>query len=428
MVLGHEPDEKSAYQYRMLTANRINGLLPCSVHNINGETYLYYMIDARISIENQYAVRKMKNTDLERLMLGIENTLRKMDEYLLSEDGLVFDVKAVYTGLSTGEYSFVYCPGKEKTGTFSEFSEQLLELTDHEDEQAVQKIYRLCEIAENSCISLKDMLKIVKNEDSEPENSNDSPQEKNESTEWEAQEYDAEPEYAQEHSPEEEEPGILRNLILSGLFAIVFASGGLIRMWYELTYRENVLSLTVMTISLLMAVLSLYFGVRRYKAGESGKKDKKMTDRKTYEEENYHQEAYPAEDIREKNGIFPQKQTNPEQDGMDYGETIVLNADNINRISRLYSRDTDTSIQIGLEHLPLTLGKMSGCVDQVLFHSSVSRIHARIYKDPERGVCIKDLNSTNGTFHNGIRLQPEESAELLPGDEICFGSLVFDYR
>lgn len=41
---------------------------------------------------------------------------------------------------------------------------------------------------------------------------------------------------------------------------------------------------------------------------------------------------------------------------------------------------------------------------------------------------MTDLNSTNGTFKNGLRLTPNTSEILEPGDEIRLGKLKFVYR
>ncbi len=41
---------------------------------------------------------------------------------------------------------------------------------------------------------------------------------------------------------------------------------------------------------------------------------------------------------------------------------------------------------------------------------------------------ITDLNSTNGTFRNGMRLEPNASEIIEPGDEIGIGKLKFIYR
>ena len=74
-----------------------------------------------------------------------------------------------------------------------------------------------------------------------------------------------------------------------------------------------------------------------------------------------------------------------------------------------------------------TIGKQKGEVNMVLEDVSVSRLHARIYQE-ENIVYLEDLNSTNGTFKNGLRLQPYEKRRLEEGDEIRIGKLLFVYR
>ena len=76
----------------------------------------------------------------------------------------------------------------------------------------------------------------------------------------------------------------------------------------------------------------------------------------------------------------------------------------------------------------MTIGRMPGRVDFLLRDESVSGIHARIFENERKSVAICDLNSTNGTWCNGLRLMPNESREIRRGDEICLGNLVFDYR
>jgi len=62
--------------------------------------------------------------------------------------------------------------------------------------------------------------------------------------------------------------------------------------------------------------------------------------------------------------------------------------------------------------------------DIVLTSSIVSRVHGCFYLD--NGVWhIKDLNSTNGTFHNGIRLENNELVPVYAGDEIQIGKRIF---
>ena len=76
-----------------------------------------------------------------------------------------------------------------------------------------------------------------------------------------------------------------------------------------------------------------------------------------------------------------------------------------------------------MDKLPLTVGKMAGCVDEVLDDMSVSRIHCRFMQNEEGGVSIVDLNSTNG-----LKITPQKEIGLEEGDEVRIGRICFDCR
>lgn len=67
----------------------------------------------------------------------------------------------------------------------------------------------------------------------------------------------------------------------------------------------------------------------------------------------------------------------------------------------------------------LFIGKHSGN-DLVIEDSRISRQHAVIEK-MENAAAIQDLNSTNGTFVNGVRIQPGVSQRIAKDDEITLG-------
>ncbi len=52
--------------------------------------------------------------------------------------------------------------------------------------------------------------------------------------------------------------------------------------------------------------------------------------------------------------------------------------------------------------------------------SGVSRVHAALFPDVD-GIYIEDLESTSGTFLNGLRLLPSRSYRLRSGDELELG-------
>ena len=83
--------------------------------------------------------------------------------------------------------------------------------------------------------------------------------------------------------------------------------------------------------------------------------------------------------------------------------------------------------EYSLERLPVLVGKLKSRAQILLSDASVSRIHARFVEQEGRTALI-DLNSTNGTFINGVRLEQEEVASLEDGDELRFGNVRMKYE
>ena len=94
-------------------------------------------------------------------------------------------------------------------------------------------------------------------------------------------------------------------------------------------------------------------------------------------------------------------------------------------VHRLYT--SEDRLVTELRRPSVILGKKKGEAEVVLEDPSVSRIHARITKE---GECfyLEDLNSTNGTFKNGLRLQPYEKKKLQSGDEVKLGRVLLIFR
>jgi len=113
--------------------------------------------------------------------------------------------------------------------------------------------------------------------------------------------------------------------------------------------------------------------------------------------------------------------------GADYGKTIFIpEAVNIkSEVRKLYSQEGKILAQLGEESL--TIGKISDEADLILDDLSISRIHARIIKDGN-DYYLEDLNATNGTFKNGLRLKPYEKRKLQEEDEIMLGTVTIVFR
>ena len=64
-----------------------------------------------------------------------------------------------------------------------------------------------------------------------------------------------------------------------------------------------------------------------------------------------------------------------------------------------------------------TVGRSTGA-DFIVDAPLVSRVHCRLTALPDGGLEVRDLESTNGTFVNGQRVQ---TARVSPGDRIGVG-------
>jgi len=423
MIIDKKTDQQDGYQYHMLKTNHIKGILPCTVRRINNEIFLYYCIDSKLRLSSCYEIKKMQADELRSLLREMQKTIASIREYLLDESKIVYNIKAIYKELSSERTFFALYPFENSDICFMDFAEQILAITDHEDENAISVAYRMCELAQNKELSVREIIEMLLREETqqtEPEQNNISQEKIQPPKEW-AEETD---DFPDEEKSEKEKVKKDNNILFACISFAVFVALCCLRKFFNLTYREHIISLTVMTITLLLTFVSVYFEIRKRK--------KEKTAEKTAADIDIDEFNTSDNNISLKSDLYygteSQNNISEEKAGELIGETVVLNPEVLRKISRLYSRNTDASIQIGLEVLPITVGKMAGRADCILKHSSISRIHARIFQNEQNQICLRDLNSTNGTFKNGIRLQPEEEIIINPGDEIEFGTLIFDYR
>ncbi|MCC7192691.1 MAG: FHA domain-containing protein [Phycisphaeraceae bacterium] len=73
-----------------------------------------------------------------------------------------------------------------------------------------------------------------------------------------------------------------------------------------------------------------------------------------------------------------------------------------------------------IEKARIVIGRTNNC-DLRIPLSSVSRQHCEVRVEGDKAI-LRDLGSSNGTYHNSVRIQ---EVVLRPGDEISVGSVVF---
>lgn len=361
--LPDRPDEQR-YQYCILTRGGIRGLLPCSLRYINGEAYLYYDITSRQNVAQLYAKQTIDRTWFRDFMWSYEQVRQELGRFLLDEKNILVYPEQIFEDLGNHNFFFLYLPYNEEGNGFGSFLEFVLEHMDYEDLELVERVYFMYEQFEKyGEVYLQGQIF----EDASCLNAGETPLIVAESAMSIEGDEIGEEDFAVGHDlPENPRAdGDVPKEKKS-----FFGRLGLRRKKYEEhknQYRENTLAA--------------------------------MEGRAVAEENEYME---------------------------DYGRTVYIEQKpEEQQTRRLFT--PDGRVVARLDKDVFTVGKHKEEVDLVLEDDTISRLHARIYKEGEL-VYLEDLNSTNGTFKNGLRLQPYEKRRLEEGDEVRLGKLLFVYR
>ncbi len=279
---GEEADG-DRYRYRIAESGRIHGLLPCSERNVNGECYYYYEIGSMQTVRDRFAVSKMSFEQLSRLLQDIKNVLLELSDFLLGQEGIVFNTGNIYTDYNTGEFKLMYCPFFDEEKRFEEFAMDLLNLVDEQDQRTADLVYRLCE--ESSYKGdfvyelLEECLQTASEEDDIEGGEASAQMPAVDEALWED---DASAESLQESKKTLSNSGLKRagkrlsgkvQLLFSLMFFALLGAMVYIRMNYILSSEENMLSILVMLVSAVTGVIAMVGGFREMKAARNNVDD-----------------------------------------------------------------------------------------------------------------------------------------------------------
>jgi hypothetical protein len=89
--------------------------------------------------------------------------------------------------------------------------------------------------------------------------------------------------------------------------------------------------------------------------------------------------------------------------------------------------DKDNYKYINLSRFPFLVGKNQKVVNHCFNNNTISRIHSRFEKSGDE-IYLVDLNSLNGTFINGDRLDRNQPYKISQGDKISFANLNYIFQ
>ena len=120
-------------------------------------------------------------------------------------------------------------------------------------------------------------------------------------------------------------------------------------------------------------------------------------------------------------GLFASKQNsspvNSATHGNDTGATEILD-DLFMPSMMLVGVKTPVKVEIVINKEEFVIGKKVESVDGLIqFNKAISRVHCKITYSSKK-YYISDLNSSNGTYVNGARIDPSRQVSIAPGDKI----------
>lgn len=421
LVLQMEEDMVNTYVHRMITENRISGLLPCSCRRMNGDVLLYYDITSKISLAERCQCRKMAGEDFLTLISTLIKVLTEMEEYLLDGNTLCLDMQYIYLDIEMQSINFCCVPGESWNleNSFRKLMENLLPCIDHQNQRGVLAGYGFYQYAVKETFSLdglRQQLEIFRKKEKK-----DEPQQEEECLidykEENIQTYFMENEEGEEKDNRSQP--VLVTLGTVGIF--VFGVIG----WY--LWRNYVTYFWIWGIIggvflITVSVIAICGMKRKHKSEKEKRQQKENTKTGSVHEKQ-------RENVEISQGrIWEQREDRQERTEMkkwqDVNQTQILNMQQENIFYILEQKYPVNGQCIQLKNSGVYfIGKLKDMVDIVLPSGAVSRIHAKIRMEGNR-VFLQDLNSKNGTWVNGKEIHGEHEVELKEGAEIRFADVV----
>lgn len=470
VICGIPQEERNRYTYQMILKNRIPGLLPCSERYPEGEACLYYDISSRQSFGRLCESAKISYAQIRGLVDNLAQVQDTMAEYLLEESALVLDPAYMYMDLETEQMFFLYYPFTEEREPgerlYLPVAEFLLEHVDHREERAVKAAYQFYKLSKAESFTIESFRTLLERDVPEVREADcyavadaegacfreapavyeyRMPQERllssQISLEGSGGEADLSVPGEQVYGENGKEgkrtgrPGRRMGWILGLMITVPVFAGLCAAIWYlQPTGQEKACLFAGLSADGIALLLFLWKTI-----AEDNRNGEPEGEELTGEAAAGRAagEAATGKAAGEAiTGAFREEfHESSCAENMLCGPTVFFGEGGG---KRGWEEETDQrprprlaetwegGREYSLDRLPVMVGKMRSKVQILLSDASVSRIHARFVQKDGRTALI-DLNSTNGTSVNGIRLEQEETVILENGDEILFGNMAMRY-
>ncbi|MGN0346225.1 MAG: DUF6382 domain-containing protein [Lachnospiraceae bacterium] len=480
LIVKEEAKDINFDDINMLMENRFKTLLGTELRQEEGEDKLFYEISSLQSVYRIFEYKSLSLDDIFCIFCGILSAVDETELYLLSEDAIVLEPEYIFMNMEQKEVKFLYYPKENQDFIFSirGLAEYILEKVNHQDETAVAIGYRFYKIVQNENFVLDEIRQLMQSKEKtskKEEHREETTEVKIEGIKGNEIENEIGKERWKDRWNKKEEVWNKRedvNLVTKGKDLwnleekrkpegkwnpeekkyqtrkkwIGKFGGALLLLFFGFCYWKNIFGLVgtqrfiflALWIVGLAAYVYLVIFKKQNASGENIENGWEMgidrdtdrkTDRKT-DREAAREKERETETKSEKEALqfsYFNETEGIESKPEEYGKTmyIVKSPQEEERI--LVEEKSGKTYRLNNFGDCILIGKLKEQVDILLEEKSVSRIHARILKENQK-LWIEDMQSTNGTFLNGIQLDVGERMPLEAEDRIEIGKIVLVYR
>ncbi len=409
-----EGDEQpDTYTARILKENRLDGVAASQIHWAEGRPEYWFAVSGCQTLRRRWESRQLQAGEVRELLLGLHRGLEQLEDYLLDLDRVLLEPDFLFVPeQGTGQVQLCCHPGW--TGNFFDGLRSLVQYflnkMDHGDAASVEMTYRLFQVVGKELFCFDDLLEAL-----------DLPEGQAEKAPEEGEPWEPGEEFALEELPEGKaeagrffpdragrkprrsetgngKPSVpWAGFLAVPAVAVVFLLLRYLNLWQP---PDQLAAVGLLLLSIALACLAGIWLRRRQQANENagGVKEKKR--------------EIPAELWEGKDRVTDFL---PGEFSEAAGERCLISQNSLRH---------DT---IRIRQLPFILGKMEDVCDYPLRYPVISRIHARL-EQQDGQIYLVDCNSTNGTYLNGVRLEPNRRYPVQAGDEIMLADLKYLFQ
>lgn len=408
-VVKRQDEWNDSYEKKLFRVCDVPYFMPYEMREVNGVAALYYKMSFRTTLRQALECVNFTADKIDSMIRSIIGVLESCEEYLVIPDNIMFDAEYVFFDIDTGELRFCYDFEKQEGKTIKDLVMELLQHVDKRCENGVVHLLKFYNtLTEPDCTVEK-----LKNFNNKVDDISVCSVDNIKDDQVEVRE--EEPQRTKCHK---KGTGIRINIVrilkliilLTAVTDIALLIGLICNV---LTYEKTGYLFIGMALLIGLVIVYMNFDPEEESADEIMEEY-----RKTREFMDYNRDSVDNNMDNE---------TSDEATILLYDEEEMYELGTVEK-SRdrlvLEAMDKEMYNPIHINSKSVVIGSMRNGCDYVLSARGISRLHAKLF-DKSDGIYIMDMNSTNGTYINGVMLQAGKEYKLEEGDLISFAGVQY---